>query len=55
MSAIESNFDEERAKYNKNINKVKAFVQLETHKVHQQNIIRQELVAKEVEKRKEVL
>ena len=33
LSAMESNFDEERAKYHKNINKVKASVQLKTHKV----------------------
>ena len=37
------------------MNKVKAFVQLETHKFHQQKILRGELVAKEVEKRKELL
>ena len=55
LSEMESNFDEERAKYHKNINKVKTYVQIETHKVHQQKILRQELVAKEVEKRKEVL
>ena len=55
LSAMNSNFDEERAKYHKNINKVKASVQLETHKFHQQEILRRELVAKEVENRKEVL
>ena len=55
LSAMESNFDEERSKYHKNLNKVKASVQLETHKFHHQNILRQDLVAKEVEKRKEVL
>ena len=33
LSAMESNLGEERAKYHKNINKVKASVQLKTHKV----------------------
>ena len=51
---MESNFDEERAKYHNNINKVMASVQIETHKVHQKKILRRELVAKEVEKRKEL-
>ena len=46
LSVMESNFDEERAKYHKNINKVKASVKPETHKVHQKKILRQELVAK---------
>ena len=55
FSAMESNFDKERAKYHNNLNKLKASVQLETHKVHQQKILHQELVAKEVEKRKELL
>ena len=55
LSTMEFNFDEERSKYHKNLNKAKAYVQLKTHKVHQQKILRQELVAKEVEKRKEVL
>ena len=45
----------ERSKYHKNLNKVKASVQLETYKVHQQKILRRELVAKEIEKRKELL
>ena len=40
LSAMESNFDKERSKYHKNLNKVKASVQLETHKVHQQKILR---------------
>ena len=40
LSAMESNFDKERAKYRKNLNKVKAYVKLETHKVHQQKILR---------------
>ena len=40
LSDMESNFDKERAKYHKNINKVKASVQLKTHKVHQKNILR---------------
>ena len=40
LSAMESNFDEQRSKYHKNINKVKASVQLKTHKVHQQKILR---------------
>ena len=52
LSAMESNFDEERSKYHNNLNKMKASVQLETHKVHQQKILRRQLVAKEVEKRK---
>ena len=52
---MDSNFDDERAKYHKNINKVEASVQLETHKVHQQKILRREIVAREVGKRKEVL
>ena len=52
LSAMESNFDEERAKYHNNLNKVKASVKLETHKEHQQKILRRELVAKDVEKRK---
>ena len=34
---------------------MKVSVQLETHKVHQKKILQRELVAKEVEKRKEVL
>ena len=55
LSTMESNFDEERAKYHKNLNKVKASVLIETHKVHQKKILRRELVAKEVKKRKEVL
>ena len=55
LSAMEFNFDKERAKYQKNLNKVKASVQIETHKVHQKNILRRELVAKEVKKRKDVL
>ena len=55
LSAMESNFDKERSKYHKNLNKVKASVQLERHKAHHQKILRQELTAKEVEKRKEVL
>ena len=46
LSAMGSKFDEERAKYHKNLNKVKASVQLETHKVHQQKILRRELIAK---------
>ena len=48
LSEMESNFDEEREKYHKNLNKAKASVQLETHKFHQQKILRQELVSKEV-------
>ena len=52
LSAMESNFDEERAKYHNNLNKVKASIQLDTHKVHQKKILHRELVAKEVEKRK---
>ena len=52
LSAVDSIFDNERAKYHKNINKVKASVQVKTHKVHQQKILRRELVAKEVEKSK---
>ena len=55
LSVMESNFDKDRAKYHKNINKVKASAQLETHKVHQQKILHRELVVKEVEKRKELL
>ena len=46
LSAMESNFYEERAKYHKNLNKAKASVQLETHKVHHQKIICRELVAR---------
>ena len=34
LLAIKCNFDEERSKYNNNLNKLKASVQLETHKVH---------------------
>ena len=41
LSAMESNFGKERAKYHKNLNKVKASVQLETHKFHQKKILRQ--------------
>ena len=55
LSEMESNFDEERAKYHNNLNKVKATGQLKTHKVHQEKILHRELVAKEVEKRKEGL
>ena len=46
LSTMESNFDEERAKYHKKLNNVKASVKLKTHKVHQQNILLQELVSK---------
>ena len=52
LSAMEPNFEEERAKYHNNLNKVKAFVQLETHKFHQQKILRRELIAKEVDNMK---
>ena len=55
LSVMESNFDEQRAKYHKNLNKLKASVQLETNKFHQQKILRQEFVAKQAEKKKEVL
>ena len=43
---METNFDEERAKYKKNIDEVKAIVDHQTHKVHDQNILFQEAVAK---------
>ena len=47
LSAMESNFDKERAKYHNNLNKVKASVQPEIHKVHQKKILRRELVESE--------
>ena len=49
------NFDEERSKYKENLDEVKDVVDFQTHKVHKQNILFQEVVAKEVDKRKEVL
>ena len=55
LSAMEYNFDKQRAKYHKNLNNLKACVQLETHKVHQQKILRRDLVAKQFQKMKEVL
>ena len=55
FSEMETNFDEERAKPKNNLDEVKALVDHHTHKVHEQNILRREEVAKEVEKRKKVL
>ena len=52
---MEKNFDEERAKSEENIDEVKALVDHQTHEVHEQNILRREAVAKEVDKRKELL
>ena len=42
------NFDEERSKYKENLDEVKDVVDFQTHKVHKQNILCQEAVAKEV-------
>ena len=53
VSAIETNFDENISKSKKN--EVKALVEHQTHKIHEKNILRREEVAKDVEKRKEVL
>ena len=55
VSAIETNFDEEIYKSKNNLDEVKAIVDHQTHKVHKQNILCQEAVAKEIENRKEVL
>ena len=52
---METNFDEERAKSKNTLDEVKALLEHKTHKFHDQNIICREAVAKEVEKRKEVL
>ena len=46
---MQTNFDEERVKYKNNLDQVKALVEHQTHKVHEQNIIHREAVAKEVE------
>ena len=48
---METNFDEDRAKFKKNIDKMKPLVENQTHKVHKKNILFRETVAKEVEKR----
>ena len=55
VSSMETNFDEERDRSKNNLDEVKGFVEHQTHKVHEKNIIHQETVANEVEKRKEVL
>ena len=52
---METNFDEEGAKSKNNLYGVKALVYHQTHKVHEQNILCQEAVTKEVDNRKEVL
>ena len=52
---MEKNFDEDRAKSKENLDEAKALVDHQTHKVHKKNILCQEAIAKEVQKRKEVL
>ena len=52
---MDKKFDEERAKSKNNLDEVKALVDNQTHKVHEQKFLRQETVAKEVENKKEVL
>ena len=39
VSEMETNFDEERAKYKNNLDEVKALVEHQTHKVHEQKIL----------------
>ena len=46
LSAMEKKFDVERAKSKKNLYEVKALVEHQTHKVHEQNILLRETVAK---------
>ena len=52
VSEIEKNFDEERAKSKDDLDEVKPLVDHQTHKVHEQKILCQDALAKEVEKRK---
>ena len=47
VSAIETNFDEEIYKSKNNLDKVKAIVDHQTHKVHEESILRREVVDKE--------
>ena len=48
VSEMETKFDEDRAKSEKNLDEVKALVYHHTHTVQEQKIPRQEAVAKEV-------
>ena len=48
VSEMETKFDEDRAKSEKNLDEVKALVDHHTHTVQEQKIPRQEAVAKEV-------
>ena len=45
---METNFDEERAKYKNNLDEVKALVYNQTHKFHEKNILCREAVAKKM-------
>lgn len=51
---MEKNFDWERSKSKDNEYEVKALVDHQTHKFHEQNILCQEAAEKEAEKRKEL-
>ena len=55
VSAMKKNISEERAKSKENLDEVKALVDHQTHKFHEQNIFFFKAVAKEVDKKKEVL
>ena len=52
---MEKSFDEERSTSKNNLYEVKDIVDHQTHKVHEESILRREVVAKEAQKRKEVL
>ena len=50
--AMKINFDEEWAKPKNNLEEVKALLNHQTHKVHEQKILRRDTVAEEVDKKK---